>query len=75
MKCKKYFTWKVMRLGFTSICMKLEREPCTPSMVVKKEMMGLERLGMVWSKPTMVTIVKVWFLFTADMDTTTAATT
>ena len=53
----------------------LKREPGTPSSVVKKELMGVERLWMVWSEPAMVTIVKVWFLFTADMDTTTAATT
>lgn len=59
MKCQKYFTWKVMRLGFTSMGSKLEREPGTPSLVVKKELMGVERLGMVWSEPAMVTTVKV----------------
>ena len=59
MKCKKYFTWKVMRLGLTSMGSKLEREPGTPSLVVKKELMGVERLGMVWSEPAMVTTVKV----------------
>ena len=43
----------------TSMGSKLEREPGTPSLVVKNELMGVERLGMVWSEPAMVTTVKV----------------
>ena len=51
--------WNVIRLGFTSMGSKLDREPGTPSLVVKKELMGVDLLGMLCSVPAIATTVNV----------------